>query len=81
MGKAERLESFGNKETMNFNEILYQNVQASQYLKNLRCVRGRAKGARRRARDGNDKGRGKKGAERGARKVTERRMGPPGRSV
>ena len=67
MGKAERLESFGNKDTMNFNEILYQNVQASQYLKNLRYVCGRAKkGAGRKAR-----ARAKKGAKGARRRARE----------
>ena len=38
MGKSERIEFAGNRETMNFNEILYQNVLGSQYFRNLQCV-------------------------------------------
>jgi hypothetical protein len=30
-----KLETWGSRDTMNFNEILYQNVQASPYLRNL----------------------------------------------
>jgi hypothetical protein len=40
VGRARRsqrmkLETWGSRDTMNFNEILYQNVQASPYLRNL----------------------------------------------
>jgi len=38
MGRSEKLETYGNPTTMNFNEILHRNVKASQYYKNLAYV-------------------------------------------